>query len=58
MLFSDEAWEIINTLACCAATTSNVLATIPGIPCMPVPLIATRMTPRMDVTAFTPWADG
>ena len=58
MLFSDEACEIISTLACCAATTSNVLATIPGMPCMPVPLIATRMTPRIDVTALTPRADG
>ena len=58
MLFSDEACEIISTFACCAATTSKVLAAIPGIPRSPVPLIATRMTPRIDVTALTPHAEG
>jgi hypothetical protein len=39
MLFSDEACEIISTFDCCSATTSNALATMPGIPCIPVPLI-------------------
>ena len=57
MLFSDEACEIISTFDCCSATTSNALATMPGMPCMPVPLIAIRLTPRIDVTAFTPGVD-
>ena len=35
MLFSEEACEIISTFACCSATTSNALATMPGMPCMP-----------------------
>ena len=56
MLFSDEACEIISTFDCCSATTSNAFATIPGIPCMPVPLIPIRLTLRIDVTAFTPSA--
>ena len=42
MLFSDEACEIISTLACCAATTSKASRRCRGNPCMPVPLIAIR----------------
>jgi hypothetical protein len=58
MLFSEDACEIISTFACWSATTSNVLAAMPGMPCMPVPLMAMRITPRIDVTALTPCADG
>ena len=58
MLFSEDACEIISTFACCSATTSNAFATMPGMPCIPVPLIVMRLTPRIDVTAFTPGMDG
>ena len=58
MLFSEEACEIISTFDCCSATTSNAFATIPGIPCIPVPLMVMRLTPRIDVTALTPGTDG
>ena len=58
MLFSDEACEIISTFACSAATASNAFATMFGMPCIPVPLIAIRDTSRIDVTALTPCAAG
>ena len=59
MLFSDEACEIIRTFDCCSATDVERLARrCPGMPCIPVPLMAIRLTPRIDVTAFTPGADG
>ena len=38
-------------------TTSNVFAAMPGMPCIPVPLISTSATFRMAVTALTPRAD-
>ena len=58
MLFSEEACEIISTSACCAATTSKAFATIPGMPCIPVPLMVTSVTCRIEVTALTPCAEG
>ena len=49
---------MIRTFDCCSATTSNAFATMPGMPCMPVPLIVMRLTPRIEVTALTPGIDG
>ena len=57
-LFSEDACEIISTFARSFATAANALATMPGMPCIPLPLIETRLTLRMEVTALTPRDDG
>src|SRR5215510_1843005 len=58
MLFSDEACEIIRTLARYEATAARAFAAMPGMPCMPMPLTVIRLTWRIEVTALTPRADG
>ncbi len=53
MLCSDEAWEIISTLAPCAATAAKVRAAMPGTPIIPRPATVTSASPRMTVSALT-----
>ena len=54
----DGNCEIIKTFARSLATAAKVFATMPGMPCIPLPLIETRLTCRIEVTALTPRDDG
>ena len=53
MLCSDDACEIISTLAPRCATAAKVRAAMPGTPIMPRPATVTSASPRITVRALT-----